>query len=202
MNIKISKTNSKLGIIPSISLPPITTCRPNCPCAKDCYARKGRFNFAKVKSNLGSNYKLYTENPKNYFDEIKKTINNGIISYSYFRWHTAGDFVDMNYFSNVIKTAKDLPCTEFLAFTKKFEIVNEYIRNGGTIPKNLHIIFSAWGDDFKIENPYNFPIAYVRFEDKENKSIPNDAIECSGDCTNCLKCWNINKGQNVVFNKH
>ena len=133
---------------------------------------------------------------------VKRAINNGMVSYAYFRWHAAGDFVDKEYFEGVVKVALDLPNTSFLAFTKKFEIVNEFIHNGGTIPANLHIVFSAWGDDFKVENPYHFPVAYVRFKDSENKSIPASASECSGDCTNCLQCWNIRSGQAVVFNKH
>lgn len=202
MPVKISTSNSKLGLIPSVNLPPITTCRPCCPCAHDCYATKGRFRFQNVKNNLLNNYRIYLTNPKVYFSEIKHAINNGMVSYSYFRWHASGDFVDKEYFDGVIKVATELPLTSFLAFTKKFEIVNQYIQNGGTIPKNLHIVFSAWGDDFKVENPYSFPVAYVRFKGKENKSIPNTATECSGDCTNCLQCWKIKTGESVVFNKH
>ena len=34
------------------------------------------------------------------------------------------------------------------------------------------------------------------------KKIPESAVECSGDCTNCLQCWNIASGESVVFNKH
>lgn len=202
MTVKISKKNSKLGVIPSVNLPPILTCRPRCPCAQDCYATKGHFRFKNVKGNLESNYKLYLDDPQTYFTEIKHAINNGLVSYSYFRWHASGDFVDMPYFDGVVKVANELPFTSFLAFTKKFELVNEYISCGGIIPDNLHIVFSAWGDYFKVDNPYHFPTAYVRFKNKENKTIPKNAVECSGDCTNCLKCWNINTGESVVFNKH
>lgn len=202
MSVKISTTNSKLGLIPSVNLPPITTCRPHCPCAKDCYATKGRFRFQNVKNSLANNYKFYLCDPKTYFAEIKRAINNGMVSYAYFRWHASGDFVDKKYFEGVVSVAKELPLTSFLAFTKKFEIVNDYIQNGSIIPENLHIVFSAWGDEFKIENPYSFPVAYVRFKGEENKMIPDTAAECSGDCTHCLQCWNIKAGESVVFNKH
>ncbi len=203
MKVKISTTNSKLGLIPSVNLPPVVTCRPACPCAMDCYATKGRFRFPNVKNSLMNNYCLYMLEPATYFAEIKHSINNGMISYSYFRWHASGDFVDSNYFSEVVKIANELPLTKFLAFTKKYELVNEYIQNGGIIPDNLHIVFSAWGDDFKIDNPHSFPVAHVRFKDaNQNTMIPTDALECSGDCTNCLQCWNIQRGQSVVFDKH
>jgi len=135
--------------------------------------------------------------------DIELEINNGLVSYSYFRWHAAGDIVDERYFDGMVKVAIDLPNTSFLAFTKKFEIVNKYLRSGGVIPENLHIVFSAWGDSFKIKNPYRFPVAYVRFsDDSQNKTIPKEAVECSGNCTKCLQCWKIKKGESVVFNKH
>ena len=38
--VSISKGNNKMGAIPSVSLPPITTCKHCESCAKDCYAAK------------------------------------------------------------------------------------------------------------------------------------------------------------------
>ena len=38
-NIKISPGNSKMGAIPSVSLPAIKTCR-DCKCKEKCYAAK------------------------------------------------------------------------------------------------------------------------------------------------------------------
>ncbi len=203
MSVKISTTNSKLGLIPSVNLAPIITCRSNCPCAKDCYATKGNYRFKNVKDSHIHNYHEYLSNPEGYFKDICHAVNNGMVTYAYFRWHASGDIVDDKYFEGMVKVAEAQPNTSFLAFTKKFEIVNQFISNGGIIPSNLHIVFSAWGDNFKIENPHLFPVAHVRFRDEnQNKSIPQDALECSGDCTNCLQCWKIQRGQSVVFDKH
>lgn len=203
MSVKISTTNSKLGLIPSVNLVAILTCRKNCPCAKDCYATKGRYRFKNVRNRLIHNTQAYLDNAEQYFSDIKHSINNGMVSYSYFRWHASGDIVDEKYFKGMVKVANELPLTSFLAFTKKYEIVNDFIDSGGVIPENLHIVFSAWGDDLKVVNHYNFPVAYVRFKDpSQNKSIPLNAMECSGNCTNCLQCWNIKCGESVVFNKH
>jgi len=201
--VKISTTNSKLGLIPSVNLTPVVTCRKNCPCAKDCYARKGRYRFQNVKDSLMHNYNEYMRDATQYFEDIRHAINNGMVSYSYFRWHAAGDMVDEDYFKGMVDVATSLPLTSFLAFTKKYEIVNEFIANGGVIPSNLHIVFSAWGKELQFDNPYKFPVAYVRFKDTyRNTTIPETALECSGDCTNCLQCWNIKSGESVVFNKH
>lgn len=203
MTVKISKTNTKLGIIPSVNLPPVTTCRPNCPCSQDCYAMRGRFRFHNVRENMKNNFLYYIRDADGYFNDIKTAINNGVISYSYFRWHASGDIVDEMYFERMVKLANELPATSFLIFTKKFEIVNEYIGNGGQIPQNLHIVFSAWGNKLTIDNPYHFPVAHVKFDDLETDSgIPVNAIECSGHCENCLQCWRLENGQAVFFHKH
>jgi len=201
--VKISTSNSKLGIIPSINIPPILTCRPNCPCAKDCYAMKGHFRFRNVKESMAINLQRYKDDPQGYFEDIRHYINNGMITYSYFRWHSAGDIVDEQYLAGMVETAQKLQTTHFLAFTKKFELVNSFIDKGGYIPQNLHIVFSAWGAQLQINNPYNFPVAYVKFEDEESDAfIPEDAVECSGNCTSCLQCWNMQRGQSVFFHKH
>lgn len=164
---------------------------------------KGRFRFSNVVSNMTNNYIFYKEHPDEYFNEVRAAINNGLVSYSYFRWHAAGDIVDEQYLINMVKVAKDLPNTSFLAFTKKYELINEYIKTHGDFPQNLHIILSAWGNYLPFENPYNLPVAYVRFADTEqNTSIPESALECAGNCTECLQCWNIKRGESVVFNKH
>lgn len=202
MQVKISTNNSKLGIIPSINLPPVLTCRANAPCRKDCYACKGRFRFPDCKNSMQYNLDCYNIDHKAYFKAIRSFIDNDFMIYKYFRWHSAGDIVDLDYLKGMITLAKQLRRTKFLCFTKKFEIINDYIENGGEIPKNLNIVFSAWGKDFIPTNPYKFPIAYVRFSDNDNSTIPTTAKECNGDCQNCLKCWNISKGESAVFDKH
>lgn len=203
MAIKISTHNSKLGVIPSVNLPSIITCREGCPCAKDCYATKGRFRFKNVQDCLMQNYLEYVAHPVTYFDEIEREIRGGVMSYNFFRWHSSGDIVDRRYFDGMIRVAKDLTNTKFLAFTKQFEIVNSYIKEGNEIPENLKIVFSAWGNELRVDNPYHLPIAYVRFGDgSKDKHIPAAAKECSGNCTRCLGCWEIKPGESVVFNKH
>lgn len=203
MEVKISLSNSKLGMIPSVNLPPIVTCRENCPCAGECYARKGHFLFENVKESMRSNLVLYKRDSEKYFNEIRRFVNNGLFSYSYFRWHAAGDIVDKDYLTGMVRVAKELPSTKFLAFTKKFEMVNDYLTEKGSFPRNLNLVLSAWGDSFPLKNLHCLPIAYVRFKDgAQNKMIPSTAAECSGDCSTCLQCWNIKCGQSVVFNKH
>ena len=72
------------------------------------------------------------------------------------------------------------------------------------IPKNLHIIFSAW-PGVEMLNPHNLPEAHVRFRDGRTTARP-DAKLCNGNCTECAitddGCWTLGPGEQVVFNEH
>lgn len=204
-NITISLTNSKLGgQIPSINLPPIKTCRKTgLPCAHLCYGRKGNFRFSNTEQSRENNYQEYLKDPMNYFGTIKKFLTSGLVSYKFFRYHATGDIPEKTYFELMLKVAKEVPEVKFLAFTKQFEIVNEELNAGIIIPENMKIVFSAWDKDFKVPNPYDFPVTYVSFKDNsKNPNIPEFAIPCIGKCYECRACWNLQKGQSVVFNQH
>lgn len=100
----------------------------------------------------------------------------------------------------ILRITKKKKKVYFLAFTKKYELVNDYIMRGGDIPKNLKIVFSAWLD-FPMSNPYRFPVAHY-YDPKLKNKIPKSAFPCSGQCDQCFICWNLKKRQNVVFEKH
>ena len=198
----ISVNNSKLGPIPSVNIPAGKTCRADAPCQIGCYAKKGNYARPANVACYTRNLMIFIDNPENYFNSIIEQLN-GFIMYKYFRWHSAGDIVNETYLKGVIRVAKEVPQTGFLLFTKKFSIVNEYIKQGGEIPANLKIIFSAWDNTFEVENPFNFPVTYVEFKDKsKNTKIPPLAIPCANKCPECLACWSLVKGQSVVFKKH
>lgn len=195
--ISISKTNSKLGTIYSINLPPVVTCRADAPCVKECYARKGNFVFRNVKQSHQNNLDEYKNNPRMYFTQV---ISN-TFNLRFFRWHASGDIVDAPYFAGMVDVANACKDTAYLCFTKKYEIVNEYINKNGALPENLRVIFSAWGD-WLPDNPYNIPVAYVFDKNKDNSNIPEDAFPCGGKCYECLACWRLRNGQSVYFKKH
>ena len=196
--VKVSNTNSKLGgQIYSINLPAVVTCRPDAPCFKGCYARKGNWTFSNVKSSLESNLEAYKSNPDLFFESV--AIQTALVRFC--RWHSSGDIVDMQYFEGMCKVARKNKETHYLCFTKKYEIINEFLSKGKRIPKNLSIVFSAW-DNWIPENPYELPMTYVYGEKFNNEIIPKDAIPCGGKCENCQACWTLKKGQHVYFLKH
>ena len=188
----VTFTNSKLGgVIPQINLPAGITCRPDAPCFKGCYALKGNFLFANVRKSHIDNLEMYNTNPDEYFEEVQEKTKFS----TYVRYFSSGDIPDNFYFAKMVEVAKINKNTKYLVFTKKGYIVNQYLNNGGKIPSNLRIIFSSWYD-WKQDNPYNFPISNI-LEDGDNKGFI-----CPGKCNECLKCWHLKKGEQVLFKKH
>jgi len=197
--ICISHNNSKLGAdIPSVSMPVGVTCRPDAPCFSKCYARKGRMAMKTVKEAYAGNLEAYRADPEFFFKyvSVMTRLNR------FFRWHASGDIVDAQYFEGMIKVAQENPEVKYLCFTKKFAIVNAYLDAGKELPQNLAVVFSAWGKGFKVDNPHNLPVTYVRFKKGDNSYIPEDAIPCGGRCYECVACWQLKKGQSIYFNEH
>lgn len=205
-NIEISisvNQNAKLGVIPSINLPPVVTCRKNAPCVRECYARRGRWTFPNVRKSLADNLTAYETAPADFFAALRVFLRGGIIQYSVFRYFGAGDIPAADFFARAIDLARDLPDVRFLMFTKKYEIVNSYIDDHGgslcaALPDNLAVVLSSWGD-WMPDNPYNLPISCV---DIPGAEVPAVAIPCGGSCASCLGCWSLKNGGAVVFKKH
>ena len=195
---KVSNTNSKLGgQIYSINLPPVVTCRADAPCFKGCYACKGNWLFPNVKNSLQQNLEAYKNNPTLFFESV--AAQTALVRFC--RWHSSGDIVDMQYFEGMCKVARKNKETHYLCFTKKYELINEFLSKGKRIPKNLSIVFSAWSNWIP-ENPYDLPMTYVYGKEFNNELIPKDAIPCGGKCETCQACWTLKKGQHVYFLKH
>jgi hypothetical protein len=97
------------------------------------------------------------------------------------------------------RIAEENPETHFLAFSKAFDIVNRY-EDREAIPGNLVIVFSAW-PRMKIDNPHGHRVAWM--QDGTETRVPEDAIECHGNCETCGLCYELPRlGVDVVFHKH
>lgn len=200
MNIKISKGNSKMGQIPSVSLPAGKTCRPDCKCYKKCYARRLERLRPNVRNSYQWNYDILNSDPETYWREVEASI----MMSRFFRYHVSGDIPNEDYFAHMIDIANRNPQCEMLCFTKKYDIVNSFLDTGKKIPNNLHILFSAWAG-MKMVNPYNLPEAHVLYRDGTT-TARDDAIPCEGNCTKCAitdgGCWHVKNGEQILLNEH
>ena len=197
--VKISNSNSKMGNIPSVSLPSVITCR-ECDCQTKCYARKLERLRPAVRNAYRHNLEVLNNDPTTYWREVEAAI----MLTRFFRFHVSGDIPDSAYLDKMAEIAERNEHCQILCFTKKYEIVNNHISDNWGFPDNLHIIMSAW-DNLPLDNPYNLPVAYVRFTDGHTDA-PDNAVNCSGNCSECAStdggCWNLKAGEAVVFDEH
>ena len=215
--ISISPGNSKMGVIPSVSLPPIVTCPDNVPCATDerCYVIK-HMKFGIVVNAFARNYRIYLDDPDRYFRQILGYIHRN--EPEYFRFHVGGDIPDQEYYDQVVKLCNIVPTVKIMLMTKAYmdEHYYEWIERGNTensdpsdytinfnpVPDNLSVIISAW-PGYPIP-PYlknTFPIAYMD-DGTEERISKNDKI-CKGHCDECHYCWHAKHSKrNIIFELH
>lgn len=199
MTISISNGNIKMGQIPSVSLPAVKTCR-SCGCEKKCYALRMERLRPTVRKAYQRNLDTLVYYPEVYWREVEAAV----MMARFFRFHVSGDIVNGEYFEKMVDIAKNNPHCQILCFTKKYQIVNSYISTNGSLPENLHLIFSGW-TGLQMDNPFKLPEAHVRFRDGTT-TARSDAQFCGGNCSECAKtsggCWALKSGQQVIFKEH
>lgn len=204
--ISVNNGNHKTGIGCLTMSMPVLTCRPDAPCRNNgiCYCMRGHQAYPNVCGAYHRNWRLWTENPDKFEEQL-----NAILTFSgvgMFRYNDAGEIPDSRFLAMMCRVAEKHPEVIFLAYTKKYEMINNFLDNGNEIPKNLTIRFSAWDKSWNVPNPYNLPMAYVDFKKNENNpDIPNNTFICPGNgkttCSACKVCWRKNV-KSVVFKQH
>ena len=205
--VSISNHNQKTGPLCNDLAMPTCTCREDAPCRKNgCYCMKGTQQFPVVLGAYYRNLRLYNTNPEDFWEQVEFFIKHRPLPL--FRWHDAGEFVDYDYFLKTVELAQKFPKIKFLAYTKKYDLVNRYLDEGNELPKNYTIRFSMWHKLWEVPNPHNLPVAYVDFTDETiNPDFPERVASCPNQkddtitCSICQKCWN-KKVPAVVFHQH
>lgn len=137
-------------------------------------------------------------------DEYWRQVKGAVLASRFFRFHVSGDIPNPEYLVKMVETAVENPHCTLLCFTKRYGFVNDFVRNGGVIPENLVIIFSACRG-YPMDNPYNFPEAHVRWKDGTTDAREG-AIECHGTCFDCYVagcgCWKMKHGDQLILDQH
>ncbi len=183
LKICITNGNKKIGHVMNVSLLPIFTCINNCQgCRFFCYDIKACMQYKNVIMARARNTVLLWRNRDKFFDLIDKKISHRRKN-KYFRWHVAGDIIDLDYFERMVEIAKNHKDFVFWTYTKQYDIVNTYCDRYGkqSIPSNFSIMFSQW-DGIEIVNPYGFAEFRVVDDIKTAKGFI-----CPGNCEFCLK---------------
>lgn len=85
MRVSISRGNSKMGELASVSLPSIVTCRHDCECCKKCYAHRFERRRPNVHETYLRNLQLLNDDPDTYWREVEAAIMMNRFSASMFR---------------------------------------------------------------------------------------------------------------------
>lgn len=196
--VSISKGNRKLGCVPNISMTPGKSCVKDVPClGQGCYALKAPRLYPATRAAWRRNEYLARNHPDSYFKQIAAQVTTA--KPRLFRWHVAGDILSGDYLRGMCRIAVANPHTHFLAFTKNFDVVNQF-EDREAVPANLVIVFSAW-PEMSFSNPHRHRVAWM--QDGTETRVPEDAIECPGNCESCGMCYELDRlGRDVVFHKH
>ena len=224
LHVTVSEGNSKIGKSLNVSTMPVVTCGAlGHICGVFCYAVRAlvRLGFKgdKWKKNpwvINSLIAMY--DPHRYFAEIKSAIKFGISRpkkpIKYFRWHVGGEILHLGYFERMVDVAKEFADVRFLAFTKRYDIVNLYMNEHDgrdSIPANLSIIFSA-APGQTVPNPYHLPECHINMEEEKlnnvwrTKYLESQIWHCLGNCEKCqcigAGCWFLKDGTIVLIDQH
>lgn len=180
----VSSGNRKIGRVMNVSLMPIMTCANCKECMHFCYDIKACLQYPEtvIDARMRNTCLLWLDRNE-YFSRIENRIARRRKN-KYFRWHVAGDIVDIDYLDRMIGIARRHPDFIFWTYTKNYRVVNEWIAaNGGTraaVPGNLSIMFSEWRG-LEMVNPYGMPVFACRFP---GETAPFE-YQCPGNCDVC-----------------
>ena len=182
----------------------------------NCYGLHGLYNMPSNQEYIAENFKFF----KVYGREIMaKAIIEKIVKgkFEYHRWFTVGDIPNFEFLQMMIDIANALPSVKFWGYTKKYNLVNRYVKEHGDsvscIPENLVIIFSHWMNDdgsyFPMNNPYHFPTSEFIPVGMEYLTEEIDHIcPCSDPsqfktCANCDNpCHGLTYGMSMALLEH
>jgi hypothetical protein len=194
--------NHKLGNkIAVFSLPAQITC-PGATtwCKNNCYARKGRYLFSKVK--IGLLRSLEQTKQASFVENVVKELNDLIKKHGIkaVRIHASGDFYSQEYLDKWKEIALQLPQLKFAAWTKSWML------DFKNCPENITIFYSMVPDTEKV--PSNIVRrAYVDYPELDPE-IRRTGYYCpyhelkKGVCQKCGVCYSENPPEIVIFKKH
>ena len=214
--LHISPKNTKLGKIPSFSLPAILSCPGKTEwCSKACYAAKIERIYNNAAKAYSDNFAI--SNSLEFVElmniEIAKLTKKGINT---FRFHVSGDISTIKYMYDLLSIVKANPTMRFYAYTKSWRVPGflphlEIFRSQPNVE-----LFASLDDEILALNewpPNEWRVAYVgdkdintfmSFSNKQTIACPQQK-NSKFTCDKCKFCFNkiLEKTtKSVYFIKH
>lgn len=202
VHIKLQQGNSKTGkACWTISLIPIADCKNCSECKKKCYDIKNVCFQPAVQNDRARNSALHKADPKRFWEEVDLQIKANFVTE--LRINVGGDLTDDD-FIYVNQLAEKNPRTDILFFTKNYDGINRFL-DKNKFHNNVSAIMSAW-PGMEMDNPHKLPVSHVLFADGTTSAPEFGSYFCNGNCSECHftgeGCWNLKKGESVIFPAH
>ena len=107
---------------------------------KLCYAAGHHYRTGRVNAKMQE--RLLSLKNEQWVDAMIFLISK-IESKDVFRWHDSGDIQGVWHLDKIVRVADDCPRVRFWLPTIEYNMVEQYLIEGGTIPANLQIRLSA-----------------------------------------------------------
>ena len=202
--INVSKLNGKLAGFRAIG----TNTKSNKFCEK-MYNSKGdiicKFCYSHKALEIA-----YNKNLEPYLQHNTEVLENNIITEfvyrqggnvttklndAYFRFSQHGELDTINHLINFMNIAKDNPKTTFGFWTKRKDLIKEYVKEND-IPENVIMVYS----NPKINNVmYEPPKNFDKVFNNVWPEFEPDKQNCTGQrCIDCLRCYDKDR-DNVII---
>jgi len=140
-------SNTKKLSMKSWSIPPsacitgkILSLMPDSICAQ-CYAKRGNYNYREPKDAMAQRLDAWRE--QEYWLEAITFLIRTTEPSKMFRWFDAGDMQEEYMMLQIIKVANELSDFKFWLPTHEIEMVENIVKQGYIIPRNLKILLSS-----------------------------------------------------------
>lgn len=202
LHVKLMRGNRKTGSnCWTVSLLPIVDCCNCSECAKNCYDLRNDMIYPAVIADRAKNSAIHKADPRRYWSEINTQIQEKNVKE--LRLNVGGDLTDED-FRYIRALGAVNPDTMILFFTKNYEGINKFLDND-SFTNNVKPIMSAW-EGMEMDNRHNLPQSHVLYTDGRTTAPEYGAVYCGGNCSECALngegCWNLKKGEHVIFKAH
>ena len=141
--VQVSRWNTKVGVLPSFSLPVLKTCPGKTEfCSRLCYGLNGRFTKQSMREIYQSN--LEASKQADFAERIVREILK--TKAEVFRLHVVGDFYSVEYVERWLEIADRLPDVKFFGSTRSWRVPG--LRDSITAFRDLPNVYLRAGIDF------------------------------------------------------
>jgi len=201
-HVRVLPGNDKTGKeCYTVSLIPVADCYNCKECQMECYDIINDCWRPTVMLSRAVNSAIHIADFDRFWAEIDQEIKAKEIEE--LRINVGGD---LNYrdFVKVKWLGEENTQCDFLFFTKTYDDINKFLFTT-QFPVNVHPLMSAW-ENTPMDNPHNLPVSHVLYADGRTTAPEFGAVYCGGDCSEChhfkIGCWNLGKGEHVIFPAH